>query len=311
VRLPILKGRSRKAQGPPAPFIVGVTRSGTTLLRLMLDSHPDLAIPPETHFVPSLIRSARKRGCTPEEAHGVVTGHRQWGDFSLDSAELMRRYSELRRIDPETTMRAFFELYAEREGKPRWGDKTPNYVKRMKQIERWIPEARFIHMIRDGRDAALSRFKRVLKDPPPMDVVAERWVRRIEGARSDAEHLSHYLEVQYEQLVREPETELRRVAEFLELPWNDGMLRYYERAEERLAEMHRDLPGEEGKPRRPADHRKEAHVLTSKPPDPSRLVRWRDDMDPADVAEFESVAGEMLTSLGYEVTDRAAAEVSR
>ena len=57
------------------------------------------------------------------------------------------------------------------------------------------------------------------------------------------------------------------------------MLSYYERAEERLAEMHRDLPGEDGKPLRPADHRKEAHVLTSKPPDPSRLARWKEEMD--------------------------------
>jgi hypothetical protein len=311
VRLPIGKGRTRSATGPPAPFIVGVTRSGTTLLRLMLDAHSELAIPPETHFVPSLIKTTRKRGSTPEEAHGVVTGHRQWGDFNLDSSELLRRYSELERIDPETTLRAFFELYAEREGKPRWGDKTPNYVKRMKQIERWIGEARFIHMIRDGRDAALSRFKRVLKEPPPMDVVAERWVRKIEGARSDAEHLGHYIEVQYERLVREPETELRRVAEFLDLPWEDGMLTYYEHAEERLSEMHRDLPGEEGKPLRPADHRKEAHLLTSKPPDPSRLARWKHDMDPADVAAFESVAGPMLTELGYEVTGGATSEVAR
>ncbi len=117
--------RSRKPAGPPVPFIVGVTRSGTTLLRLMLDAHPDLAIPPETHFVPSLIKATRKNGVSPDEAHGIVTGHRQWGDFNLDSAELLRRYCELDRIDPETTIRAFFELYAEREGKPRWGDKTP------------------------------------------------------------------------------------------------------------------------------------------------------------------------------------------
>ena len=176
--------RSRKPAGPPVPFIVGVTRSGTTLLRLMLDAHPDLAIPPETHFVPSLIKATRKRGVSCDEAHGIVTGHRQWGDFNLDSAELLRRYCELDRIDPETTIRAFFELYAEREGKPRWGDKTPNYVRRMKQIENWIPEARFVHMIRDGRDAALSRFKRVLKEPPPMETVAERWVKKIEGARA-------------------------------------------------------------------------------------------------------------------------------
>lgn len=302
MKIPARFSRSRKPAGPPVPFIVGVTRSGTTLLRLMLDSHPDLAIPPETQFLPSLIKTTRKGGATCEQAHGVVAGHRQWGDFNLDSSELLRRYCALETINPETTIRTFFELYAEREGKPRWGDKTPNYIKRMQQIERWIPEARFIHMIRDGRDAALSRFKRVLKEPPPMETVAERWVRKIEGARSDGAELSHYIEVQYEELVRDTETQLRRVAEFLELPWDDSMLRYYEHAEERLAEMHRDLPSAEGQPLRPADHRKEAHVLTSKPPDPSRLARWKEDMAPADVAAFESVAAPLLIELGYELS---------
>ncbi|TFG71875.1 MAG: sulfotransferase [Solirubrobacterales bacterium] len=304
MRLPSRRSRGRRRQGPPAPFIVGVTRSGTTLLRLMLDAHPDLAIPPETHFVPQLIKTTKKGGASCEEAHGVVTGHRQWGDFDLDSGELLRRYCALDRIDPESTVRTFFELYAEREGKPRWGDKTPNYVKRMRQIQRTIPEARFIHMIRDGRDAALSRFKRLLKEPPPMDTVAERWVKKIEGARADGEHLDHYLEVQYENLVRDTESELIRVSEFLELPWDPTILRYYERAEERLAEMVRDLPGEEGKPTRPADHRREAHLLTSKPPDPSRLARWKEDMDPKQNEIFESVAGDLLAELDYEVVSR-------
>ena len=297
--------RRREPDRPPVPFIVGVTRSGTTLLRLMLDAHPELAIPPETHFVPSLIKTTRKRGTSCEEAHGVVTGHRQWGDFNLDSGELLHRYCELDRIDPETTTRAFFELYAEREGKPRWGDKTPNYVKRMKQIQRWIPEARFIHMVRDGRDAALSRFKRVLREPPPMETVAERWVKKIEDARADGAELE-YIEVQYEELVRDTETQLRRVAEFIELPWDDSMLRYYEHAEERLSEMHRDLPGEGDKPLRPADHRKEAHVLTSKPPDPSRLARWKEDMSAEDNAAFERVAEPMLRELGYDVAGSGA-----
>jgi hypothetical protein len=303
VRIPSI--RSRRPAGPPAPFIVGVTRSGTTLLRLMLDAHPDLAIPPETHFVPQLIRKTGKRGVSCEEAHGVVTGHRQWGDFELDSGELLRRYCELDQIDPESTVRAFFELYAEREGKPRWGDKTPNYVKRMRQIERTIPEARFIHMIRDGRDAALSRFKRLLKEPPPIEQVATRWVKKIEEAREDSKRLDHYLEVQYENLVRDTEHELRRVCDFIELPWDPRILRYYERADERLAEMTRDLPGDEGKPMRPADHRREAHLLTRKPPDPSRLARWKQDMDAADNEAFERVAGDLLEELGYEVVTRS------
>lgn len=304
MRLPGRKGPRARRQGPPVPFIVGVTRSGTTLLRLMLDAHTEMAIPPETHFVPQLIKKTTKRGVGCEEAHGVITGHRQWGDFSLDSGELLRRLCALDRIEPETSVRTFFELYAEREGKPRWGDKTPNYVKRMRQIERAIPEARFVHMIRDGRDAALSRFKRLLKDPPPMETVAERWVKKVTKAREDARHLNGYIEVRYEDLVRDTEAELRRVCDFLELPWEESLLRYYERAEERLEEMVRDLPGEEGKPMRPADHRKEAHVLTSNPPDPSRLARWKEDMGPEQNARFESVAGELLTELGYEVVSR-------
>jgi hypothetical protein len=299
MKLPVRRARPEPDR-PPAPFIVGVTRSGTTLLRLMLDAHPDLAIPPETHFVPQLIKTTRKRGVSCEEAHAVVTGHRQWGDFGLDSGALLERYCALDQIEPEATVRTFFELYAEREGKPRWGDKTPNYVKRMKQIDRTIGEARFIHMIRDGRDAALSRFKRALKEPPPMETVAGRWVKKIEGARADGEQLGHYMELQYESLVRDTETELRRVCEFIELPWDPSILRYYERAADRLAEMTRDLPAEEGKPMRPADHRKQAHLLTSKPPDPSRLARWKDELDPEQNLTFERVAGELLDELGYE-----------
>ncbi len=294
MKLPTGISRTRKPAGPPVPFIVGVTRSGTTLLRLMLDAHPDLAIPPETHFVPQLIRTAKKRGVSCEEVHGVVTGHRQWGDFDLDSGELLRRYCALEKIDPETTMRAFFELYAEGQGKPRWGDKTPNYVKRMKAIERWIPEAHFVHMVRDGRDAALSRFKRLLKEPPPMDVVAERWVKKIEGARADGAELSNYIEVQYEELVRDTEPQLQRVCEFLRAALgavDPALLRA------RRGAARRDGP-------RPARRGRQADATrrppqggaptTSKPPDPSRLARWKEDMDPEQNAIFESVAGDLL-----------------
>lgn len=269
-------------------FIVGPMGSGTTLLRLIVDSHDNIAIAQET----SIMRAYLAHKWIPFHRHGGDWYPRLgWSDEELD--ERMREFYG-----------GMFERFAAQQGKPRWGDKTPNYVKRMQQIEKFIPEARFIHMIRDGRDAALSRFKRLLKDPPPMDTVAERWVRKIEGARADAESLGHYIEVQYEELVRDTEPQLRRIAEFLELPWDDQMLRYYERAESRMAEMHRDLPGDDGKPLRPADHRKEAHLLTSKPPDPSRLARWKEEMDPGDNAAFESVAGELLAELGYEMVSR-------
>jgi len=138
-----------------------------------------------------------------------------------------------------------------------------------------------------------------------MDVVAERWVKKIEGARADGAEVGHYIEVQYESLVRNTEVELKRISEFLELPWDPAMLTYYEHAAERLKEMSGDLPADDGKPMRPAEHRQQAHVLTSKPPDPSRLARWKEDMDPEQNRIFESVAGDLLISLDYEVVSRS------
>ena len=116
-------------------------------------------------------RAARGRagGRRRERPRGDRHGDRHWGDFNLDADELRARLEALDRIDAGAAIRAFFELYAEREGKPRWGDKTPHYLRRMLQIQGGLPEARFIHMIRDGRDAALSRSSRLLKEPPPMD----------------------------------------------------------------------------------------------------------------------------------------------
>jgi hypothetical protein len=285
----------------PVPFVVGVTRSGTTLLRLMLDAHPQLAVPPETHFLPDLIDAARADGATPESTAAAVTGNRRWGDFHLDPDELLERFRRIEPMDATEAIRAFFELYAEKQGKPRWGDKTPIYINRMLLIQRYLPEARFVHLIRDGRDAALSRAKRVLREPTPMDKVAARWKNRILRAREQASRLNHYLELRYEDLVREPEATLRRLCEFTDLPFDEAMLRYHERAEERLREMARDLPPEEDKPLRPADHRMEAHALTTKPPDPSRLERWRREMSPDDLSTFEDVAGDLLGELGYPV----------
>jgi hypothetical protein len=158
-----------------------------------------------------------------------------------------------------------------------------------------------IHLIRDGRDAAVSRAKRVLKEPTPMYKVAERWRNRIHRAREQAPRLDHYLELRYEDVVLDTKETLRRICEYIELPWDDAMLHYHERAAERMKEMHRDLPPEEDKPLRPADHRMAAHALTSEPPDPSRLGRWKTEMSPEDRAAFEDAAGDLLAELGYEL----------
>ena len=141
--------------------------------------------------------------------------------------------------------------YAESQGKPRWGDKTPAYMLAVQRIGRTLPEARFIHLIRDGRDVALSQSARAINEQPPPAEQAARWVKRIRKSREQAETLkgARYVEARYEDLVRDPEPVLRRICEFVDLPWDDGVLSYHERAAERLQEMAGTLRGR-GQPRR-------------------------------------------------------------
>jgi hypothetical protein len=300
--------RLRRAGPPdaPAPFVVGVGRSGTTLLRMMLDSHPQLAIPPETHFVPRLIGAAEAWRVTPERLLDVVVNdpHRRWGDFGISEQEFLERLREIPRVNQADPVRAFYRLYAEKAGKRRWGDKTPGYLTRMRRIKRTLPEARFVHVIRDGRDVALSWNRRLAqregKEPVPIERLAQRWRRQISGAREDASAIGDYLEIHYEHLVLETESTLRRVAEFIELEWDPVMLSYHQRAPERLQEMARDMPEADGRPARPGEERLRAHALTAEPPQRERVYTWREQMPEADREAFERVAGDLLAQLGYE-----------
>lgn len=117
--------RSRNAPAP-APFVVGATRSGTTLLRLMLDAHPQIAIPSETHFIPDLIKAREKHGASSERMLEMLTSHRRWGDFHIDADELAERWAALPELTGAAAVREFFNVYGEKQGgPPRWGTRPP------------------------------------------------------------------------------------------------------------------------------------------------------------------------------------------
>jgi hypothetical protein len=284
---------------PPAPFIVGMNRSGTTLLRMMLDAHPELVVPPETHFVPDLIKALREPDAGAQDALAAMKSHREWGDFGFSDSEMLERLREQRPLDATAALRAFYGACAKRAGKPRWGEKTPRYVLKMPLIQRALPEARFVHVIRDGRDVALSVLDRTVRDDVDAAEVARRWRRKIERARTDAPHLDHYLEVRYEDLVADPRPVLEAVCDFAELPFDEGMLDYHRRSGERLEEMRRELPEGGGSAQLSAERRMETHRRTTAPPDPARASRWREEMSDLDRAAFERVAAGTLAELGY------------
>lgn len=297
--MPLFRRQKKSSAHPPAPFVVGMNRSGTTLLRMMLDAHPELTVPPETHFIPDLIRACRKPGATPESALAAMKGHREWEDFGFSDAEALGWLGTDNGIDPGNAVRSFYGAYAAKQNKPRWGEKTPRYVGKMRMIQRALPEARFVHVIRDGRDVALSVLDRTVRDIDAAHV-AERWRTKIEKARDAAPELSHYTEIRYEDLITDTEPTLRKVCEFIELDWDDSILNYHERSADRLGEMARALPADGRSGDLSVERRMATHAMTTKPPDADRVSRWKRQMSEPDRQAFEAIAGDMLASLGYE-----------
>jgi hypothetical protein len=143
-------------QNSPMPFVVGSPRSGTTLLRFMLDAHLDMAIPPETGFFMSDKKFSDDREKFFLEITAYPSESPNWGDFHISKENFRTEIEKLKAFNLTDGLRAFYRVYAERFGKKRWGDKTPLHGLHMKKIQDILPEARFLHIIRDGRDATVS-----------------------------------------------------------------------------------------------------------------------------------------------------------
>ena len=281
----------------PAPFIVGMGRSGTTLLRLMLDAHPDLAIPPETHFIPS-VASACKESSNPSEAFiNTLVSSPFWEDQHVNIELLRKRITSMEPFNLGDGLRAFYKLYAEKFGKPRWGDKSA-YRSVMVLIQELIPEARFVHIIRDGRDVALSIIN-LWWGPNSVEESANWWVSGIQEARSQVADLHWYLEIRYEDLVLDTESILKKICSFIDLPWNVKMLDYHKQAGERMAEL-TSIMDPNAKRITSVEERLSIHRNLTSPPKATHVGGWRTKMTSSDLETFKRIAGDLLLEIGYE-----------
>lgn len=290
-------------QYPPMPIIVGSPRSGTTLLRFMLDSHPELAIPPETGFLklgPSL--KGRGDGLRERFFRAVVNFPEEapaWPDFEIPEETFRAALAGIEPFTAAEGFRAFYRLYAARFGKPRWGDKTPFYCTELPAIRRVLPEARFVHIIRDGRDAALSLRPMWFSPGHDIETQAAYWRANILAARRAGANRPDYLEVRYEELILSPREVLRRVCSFVELDYDEAMLAYYTRTPERLKE-HKGRARRDGTVLSSTEQRIGQQRRTMEPPDPARVYAWKSAMPADEQRRFSRVAGDLLRELGYE-----------
>jgi Sulfotransferase family len=277
----------------PYVFIVGCPRSGTTLLHRLVDAHPQIAIIHQSRFIPNFFE--RRRGLTPEglvttklvdrllEAHGVK---------NLEtSRELLESLVEAEGpVSYSTFVSGVFDLYGKGHGKRLVGDKTPAYVRRINTLHSLWPKAKFVHIIRDGRDVcmsilnwrkadhALGRFSTWREDQ--VSTAALWWEWHVRLGREDGQSLAPklYHEVRYEELVSRPVKECETLCDFLGIPYDEAMLKFHEGRENVDPNV---------------DAKKGWWPLTP------GLRKWSEQMPAEDLERFEAAAGDLLKELGY------------
>lgn len=266
----------------------------------MLDSHPDLAIPPETGFLPQAARLRLPMLLRQRLFHLLTRSTSPWPDFHLDRSEFRKALEQISPFSVSEGIRAFYRLYAQKHGKVRSGDKTPLYALEMPAIRSLLPEARFIHIIRDGRDMALSLRKMWFAPSKDMAALARYWMQIVTTARAEGRNCDAYIELRYEDLLVDTEANLRTICRFLQLDFHPCMLEYWRDAPQRLEE-HEGRYRRDGTAIVTRDQRLEQQRLTTCPPQLNRAGGWRQAMSAEEAKAFQDVAGGLLEELGYEL----------
>ena len=204
-------------------FIVGDPRSGTTLLRAILSSHPQIVIPPETKFFAWFEPPDALDGWSTYLDRWFTST--SWLNQSLDT-EAFRRSIEATDRTTRSVFLTMLAMHAARAGKPRVGEKTPNHILHAERIHRLFPSAKFIHARRDPRDVVASQLRMPWKKRSHLKC-ARQWRNTICKAQRLEAFLptNLYTNVRYEALVTQPEVELRRICEFLGETYHEEMLR--------------------------------------------------------------------------------------
>jgi len=288
--------RSRTALKNPYLFLVGCPRSGTTLLQRMLDNHPQLAVANDSHFIPRApapIGPRTRPPLTPELVERVLN-YPRFRRLGLEDS--VARGAAARASTYEDFVSELYSEHARLHGKELAGEKTPDYVRYLPFLHSLFPDARIIHIIRDGRDVALSTLEWAREDKgpgkfalwreQPVAVCALWWRWQVETGRREGARLGPetYREVRYEDLVSGPEATLRSLSEFLELPFSRDMVSFHAgktKSDPRLSAKSAWLPATPG------------------------LRNWATEMPPESALLFEALAGDLLSELGYELRGEA------
>ncbi|MFL5845697.1 MAG: sulfotransferase family protein [Solirubrobacteraceae bacterium] len=291
------RGPSKYAGRPKRPVLIGACpRSGTTLLRGILDNHPDLAVVGETNFIFWIVRHRADWGNLKKEAN-----RRKLAEWLFDGegrgqkrvqGGTPRDEAVQRMVDGGTSLGsmfdAIFQMYADRHGKARWGDKRPGYAGFIELMFELYPDAQFVNLVRDPRGAVASQLP-LGWDKPGTELASSfaTWETSIQRVDAFAPKLrpDQLIDVRFEDLVRDPLGEIRKVCEWATLSAD----------EETVARM---VTG-----KRRGSFREGWHDRLNDEIDTTPIDNWRARMKPAQLAFVQQVGAEHFARLGYQPVD--------
>ncbi len=271
-------------------FIVGTSRSGSTLLQSMLNTHSKVVIPPETHF----FHSYRHLSEVYQDESKTVFRDRLidfWydqktriRDLGLQKDAVKAGADSLDLYDPLELFLLQMTLYRQERQKEIIGEKTPRHILHVPDILEEFPNAKIISLFRDPRAAAFSEIKAHFGSPSVI-VTTRRWHKYVAMHQQLEEELSsdQYMMLQYRDLVANPKEVLQQVTGLIDVPFEEQMLRFYERDEKGFAE------GEE-----------EWKSGTFEPLKKNKNEEWETGLSKGQVALVEKWAGSYLEEMGYD-----------
>lgn len=269
-------------------FFVGTPRSGTSLISRIIGSHPRIGVPFESHFYKDFSGWRRLYGNLGNRRNRdrllrdlLQSAHLRAWVPRVDEQAAAERIEANGRFDFGGVVAGVMEAWSAAQGKERWGEKTPAHIFFAEEILDGFPNAQFIHIVRDGRDVAIS-WQHVRFGPKHVFPSALRWVNVLETGAKLREMIGprQYLELRYEDLLSDTEKVVQRTCEFLNETYSSKMLSFH-RAKDKY----------------PTDPHNEANL--TKPVITNNVAKWRQSLSAREVRIFEAVAGEKLEEYGY------------
>ncbi len=278
-------------------FILGASRSGTTMLRLMLNAHPNIAVPGEQSYFVSLPVQAdswEAPDLSPTAYEQFVTDYLERKSTTLPGLDIPSvRASILQSSLPQNLRRPYeITLYAwaRSQGKSRWGEKTPTNFFFVDVIDDMFPEARYIHLVRDPR-AVVHSMNRFIRCGDDTVINATNWCEYIERGADLLEQTvpkERRLTLFYENVTAAPKEAAQRLCDFVEEPFDPDMLSFYETADDYMHPASDTLGGDKTLTRPVSDH-------ASQP-------KWVKGMSKDQIALVESTCKKDMERYGYEPT---------